>query len=324
MEAIQPGCVSTYITAGQQQEIGQDSSGGVDSSRYEQVDLSESVKCSTTTAECAQTKDGERETTYQQPSSDYLDQNLEDNSSIENSNSIEIDAALYEDIPLYDIERSTYYFTTPQPGSPPLLAQPDTRVPLPPQQCISVLAPPPLPAQRSTQHSTQVPIPGCHVFPTSVQRNIHSPSLSPKPGSRVPPPFVLPFVTSPPVLSEENPSSTLEPGQFGADQLQSLANMYDTLGKFLGRSASTPVNLASSSSFRPQNVPDSNENPPLLSGYENIYDEVEQSGATKLLQNTSEQPKPPVPKPRKSKLKVSQTPHHLEAAAQGKPYEYPC
>ena len=294
MEAIQPGCVSTYITAGQQQEIGQDSSGGVDSSRYEQVDLSESVKCSTTTAECAQTKDGERETTYQQPSSDYLDQNLEDNSSIENSNSIEIDAALYEDIPLYDIERSTYYFTTPQPGSPPLLAQPDTRVPLPPQQCISGLAPP-LPAQRSSY--AQIPIPGCQVFPTMpFQRNLPPPPRSPKPGSSV--------------LSEENLSSSLEPVQFGADQLQTLADMYETLGKIFEKSQSTPVDLASLSSFQPQTV---TENLPPSSGYENIYDEVEKSSAT---ENTSERPKPPVPKPRK--LKVSQHPPHLEADAQGK------
>lgn len=357
MEAIKPGCVSTYIIAGQQQEIGKDSSVGVDSSGYEQVDLSDSndraIKRGTT-AECTLAEDaiqdvlpmqavvsedgyecgevpdlhvqGEMETAYQQPSIHYLDQNVEDDSSIENSNEIDDDPYdevpnslddedLYEDIPPFLDEpvvpqllaQPSTYFATPQPAqlgshisSPPLLAQPDTP---PPQQCVSFLAPP-VPAERITQ----VPIPGCHIFPTiPVRRNLPPPRLSPKPGSSVPPfppPFTMPSVTSQPVLSEDTPSSS--------EQVDELRTLYNTIGKFLEKSPSLPVNLASS--FQPQTIADSN--PPPSSGYENIYEEVEKSSTTESHQNTLEQPKPPVPKPRAYKL---QPPPHLEADAQGKP-----
>ncbi len=307
MEAIQPGCVSTHINTDQ---IGEGSSDGVDSSGYEQVDIYESS--STALAEdaiqdvlpkqaavsdedgyeCVETADlvsyihCEMETTCQQPSCHYPDQNVQDD-----------DYSLYKELPVS------------------LHADDD----IPPQQCISVLAPP-LPAQRSSY--AQIPIPGSQVFPTIPVPNqsiLPSPRSS-QPGSSVSSLLTMPSVASQPALSEDSPSSTSEQVQFDADQLQTLVDMYERLGKFFEKSQSTPVNLASLSSFRPQNVPDSNENPPpLLSKYENIYDEVEQSGATKLLQNTSEQPKPPVPKPRKSKLKVSQPPPHLEADAQGKP-----
>ncbi len=325
MEAIQPGCVSTYISTDQQQKICNGSSDGVDSSGYEQVDIYESS--STALAEdanqdvlpkqtavseedgyeCVEVADHrEMETTCQQPSCPK--QNVQDDPSIGNETDYSLyddvpvslhsdDDFLYEDIPPFFVQP----IATPQPtqlgshiSSSPLLAQLDTRVPLPPQQCISVLAPP-LPAQRSSY--AQIPIPGCQVFPTMpFQRNLPPPPRSPKPGSSV--------------LSEENLSSSLEPVQFGADQLQTLTDMYERLGKFLEKSQSTPVDLASLSSFQPQTV---TENLPPSSGYENIYDEVEKSSAT---ENTSERPKPPVPKPRK--LKVSQHPPHLEADAQGK------
>ena len=249
MEAIQPGCVSTYISTDQQQKICNGSSDGVDSSGYEQVDIYESS--STALAEdaiqdvlpkqtavseedgyeCVEVADHrEMETTCQQPSCPK--QNVQDDPSIGN----ETDYSLYDDVPvslhsdddfLYE-DISPFFvepIATPQPtqlgshiSSSPLLAQPDTRVPLPPQQCISGLAPP-LPAQRSSY--AQIPIPGCRVFPTMpFQRNLLPlPPRSPKPSS----------------------SAT---------------------------------------------------------------------------ENTSERPKPPVPKPRK--LKVSQHPPHLEADAQGK------